>query len=138
MAGLTLDTGALIAIDRGDERARAWLEAALRRGELPTVPAVAVPEAWRDGSRQARLARFLARTEIEPLDGELAQRAGELQARTGTDDPVDAVVAASAASRGDQLLTSDPDDMQALADDLRTIRVKRVSRTRRYAVGLCS
>lgn len=126
MAGLTLDAGALIAIDRGEERVRAWLAAALRRGELPTVPAVAVAEVWRDGSRQARLARFLAGVVVEPLDQELAQRAGELQGRTATDDPVDAVVAASAASRGDQVLTSDPDDMQRLADDLRSIMVRRV------------
>lgn len=126
MAGLTLDTGALIAVDRGDDRIRAWLAAALRRGELPTVPAVAVAESWCDGSRQGRLARFLARVEVEPLDQDLAQRAGELQARTSTDDPVDAVVAVSAAARGDQVLTSDPDDMQLLADDLRSIKVKRV------------
>jgi predicted nucleic acid-binding protein len=46
--------------------------------------------------------------------------------RTGTDDPVDAIVAQSAARRGDIILTSDPDDLQRLADDLGTIRVRGV------------
>jgi predicted nucleic acid-binding protein len=126
VAGLTLDTGALIAIDRGDHGVRAWLERAYRRGQVPTVPTVTIAQAWRDGRRQARLATFLARARIEQLDLDLARRAGELQGRTGTRDPVDAVVAVSAARRGDRVLTSDAEDLLALAHDLGTITIHRV------------
>src|SRR3954471_17382727 len=63
-AGLTLDTGALIAIERGHHRLLATLELALRRGsELHVVPGV-LAQAWHGGPRQARLARFLASPEV--------------------------------------------------------------------------
>lgn len=126
MAGLTLDTGALIAIDRGDERVRAWLELAFAKGQMPVAPAVAVAEAWRDGATQVLLARMLSKIEVEDVDEPLARRAGELMERTNTDDPVDAIVAASAAPRGDVVLTSDPSDMQKLADDLAAIKVRPI------------
>lgn len=124
--GVTLDSGALIAFERGDPRARQALNAYEERGEPPTVPAVAVAEAWRDGRRQVTLGRLLERSEVEPVDGELARRSGELMRRTRTRDPVDAIVACSAARRGDVVLTSDPDDLQRLADDLGTIRIVAV------------
>lgn len=126
MAGLTLDTGALIAIDRGDERVRAWLELAFDKGQMPVASAVAVAEAWRDGATQVLLARMLKRIEVEDVDESLARRAGELMGRTNTDDPVDAIVAASAALRGDHVLTSDPGDMQKLADDLPAIKLRSI------------
>lgn len=125
MAGLTLDTGALVAVERGDAAVREWLSRAARSPQPPTVPTVVLTEAWR-GGRQALIARLLRNCEIEPLDERLARRAGELLGRTGTDDPVDAIVAQSAARRGDVVLTSDPGDMQRLADDLGSIRVRAI------------
>ena len=59
MAGLTLDSGALIAHERGDPCAREILRLAFERGHVPTIPAVAVIEAWRGGTRTARLAKLL-------------------------------------------------------------------------------
>lgn len=123
MAGLTLDTGALIAVERGERGVFAWLDAAERRGELPTVPASTVTEAWR-GGRQARLARLLAAAVIEPVDPGLARAAGTLLAVTRTTDPVDAQVAQSAARRGDTILTSDPSDLQRLGDQLPGVRIR--------------
>lgn len=123
---LTLDTGALLAFERKDAHVRRALELAFRLGEPPTVPTVVVAQAWRDGRRQARIASVLESADVEPLDETLARRAGELLGRTGTSDAVDAVVAQSAARRGDIVLTSDPDDLQVLADDLRTIHVRPI------------
>lgn len=60
------------------------------------------------------------------MDEVLARHAAELLGRTGTDDPVDAIVAQSAARRGDVVLTSDPVDLQRLADDLGSIRVRAI------------
>jgi predicted nucleic acid-binding protein len=123
--GLTLDTGALLRAERGGARARALHRRLADADGLATVPTAVLAEAWR-GGRQEELLRLLDVCEIEPLDRELAERAGELLARAGHDDPVDAIVAASAARRGDIVLTSDADDLQRLADDLGTIRVLAV------------
>ena len=57
-AGIVLDAGALIALDRGDKRMIALLDRALARGRAFRVPAGVVAQAWRDGRVQATLARF--------------------------------------------------------------------------------
>ena len=120
--GLTLDAGALIAFERGDQRVRDILREASEAGRRVTVPATAVAEAWR-GGRRRWLVDLLGVAVVEPLTDELARRAGELLARTGTSHTVDATVAVSAAQRGDIIVTSDPDDMQLFADDLPAVRV---------------
>jgi predicted nucleic acid-binding protein len=120
--GLTLDAGALIAFERGDQRVRAIVREASANDRLVTVPATVVAEAWR-GGRHRWLAALSNLAVIEPLTDELARRAGELLARTGTSNTVDATVAVSAAQRGDIVVTSDPDDMQLFADDLPAVRV---------------
>ncbi|MGQ0778009.1 MAG: hypothetical protein ACT4NY_26965 [Pseudonocardiales bacterium] len=71
--GLTLDAGALIAIDRGDEDIRALLRRARAHGWPIVIPAGTLAQAWRGGTRQARLAGFLRarrdRPVLHPLDG---------------------------------------------------------------------
>lgn len=71
-------------------------------------------QVWRGGGRQARLARFLRGVEIAPLDETLGRRAGELLGRIGGSDVIDAAVVLLAED-GDSILTSDPDDLMALA-----------------------
>jgi predicted nucleic acid-binding protein len=112
VGGLTLDPGALIAAERGDRRFWALWAALLDVDK--TVPAVALAQAWR-GPRSARLAQLLAACEVEPLDRLLAQRTGELCARAGTADIVDAAIVAGAAARGDDVLTGDARDLNLLA-----------------------
>lgn len=51
VAGLTLDTGALIAYERGEERVREILAVAYARGLVPTIPALALAEVWRGDAR---------------------------------------------------------------------------------------
>lgn len=121
--GVTLDTGALIALERGDPRVRALIARAAASGAAMTVPAVVVAEVWR-GRRQHAVGRLLAAVVVEEVDDELARRAGELLARTGRGDTVDAIVAVSAARRGDTVVTSDPVDLLRFADDLRRISVR--------------
>ncbi len=113
MAGLTLDTGALIGVERDDRRVLAHLKAALLDGRDVTVPAVVVAEAWRDGPRSARIARLLAACEVDVVDEPLARTAGEAVAAAGA-TTIDAIVMASAAKRSDAVLTSDPDDLTQL------------------------
>jgi predicted nucleic acid-binding protein len=111
---ITLDAGVLIGLDRHEPRAWLALVTAVERGIPPTVPAVVVAQAWRS-ARQANLGRALGQCRIEPVDEPLAKAAGVLCRRAGTADAVDALVVASAARRGDAVLTSDPDDISALA-----------------------
>jgi hypothetical protein len=116
MAGLTLDAGALIAFERNDRRVVALLARALHHGWTLAVPAGVVGQVWRDGRRQARLARLLATddVEIEVLDDRRAREAGQLCGIRGTADVIDASVVLGARVRSHRIVTSDPDDLQRL------------------------
>ena len=115
-AGITLDAGALIALDRGDKRLIALLGCALAQRLQFRVPSGVVGQAWRDGRVQVTLARFLriAEVEIIPLDEQLARACGELCGATGTADIIDASVVILARERGDHIITSDPHDLRRL------------------------
>ncbi|HEY8944679.1 MAG TPA: PIN domain-containing protein [Polyangiaceae bacterium] len=125
MSGLTLDTGALIAFERNDRRVVALLARALEVGYSLVIPAGVVGRAWRDGRRQARLARLLGSTkiEIETLDDQRAREAGQLCGLVGTADVIDASVVLCARKRGHRLVTSDPADIKRLAPALPVIVV---------------
>src|ERR671923_1555160 len=93
-AGIVLDAGALIALDRGDKRIIALLHRALTQGRAFRVPAGVVGQTWRDGRVQVTLARFLRSEEVEiiPLDEQLARACGELCGAANSPDIVDASV----------------------------------------------
>lgn len=120
---VTFDAGVLIALDRNSVVEWALLRRLGDRQVLPTVPAPVITEVWRS-SRQANLARALKRCRVEDTDAKIAQAAGELCAASGTDDPVDAIVVASAAQRGDVIWTSDPDDLRRLAAHVDGVTVR--------------
>jgi predicted nucleic acid-binding protein len=104
---IVLDAGALIAVDKGDRKVATRLKLA-RVEALPLRTAATVlAQVWRDGTRQANLARVLAGVEVLPLEEDHARRAGELLAATGTTDVVDAHVA-TIVEPGDQVFTTDP------------------------------
>ncbi len=124
--GLTLDAGALIALDRADEDVRALVRTAREGGLALSVPAGALGQAWRDDARQARLAGFLRTShgpELMALDGQTARAAGELCGRVHTSDVIDASVVLCARRRGHRIVTSDPDDMAGLDASLELITV---------------
>jgi hypothetical protein len=114
--GVTLDAGALIALDRGDRRMIALLEQVIEQGSAFRVPAGALAQAWRDGRRQATLARFLRGAEVEiiSLDDGLSRACGELCAASATSDVVDASIVIVARSRRDLIVTSDVKALQRL------------------------
>ena len=124
--GYTYDTGALIAAGRGEPHMWRRHEALLRHGILPVAPAGVVAQAWRGGSRQARLARLLTGCDVEVLDAEQARAVGALLGKAGAADVVDGCVAEGALRRRDVVVTSDPDDLLALAAALnRHLEVER-------------
>src|SRR5450755_153618 len=115
MMGVTYDTGALMAADRGERRTWARHRALLERRDVPTVPAPVLAQSWRGTSRQALLARLLAGCDVEALDDEQARSVGSLAARAATSDVVDACVVEGAIRRRDLVVSSGDGDLQAIA-----------------------
>ena len=104
MAGVTYDTGALIAGDRNDRRMWALHVGFIAEEVVPTVPAPVVAEAWRGGPRQASLARMLVGCDVDEMTAEQARRVGELAGRADLDDVVDVAVVEGAARRNDDVI----------------------------------
>ena len=119
--GITFDTGALIALERRSQRARKVLERATELKVRITVPSAALTEWWR-GRSDVRDA-ILAAVRVEPLSAAVAKLAGEALASVRGSTPIDAIVMASAAQRGDVVYTSDVDDLVKLTAHFRTVRV---------------
>jgi predicted nucleic acid-binding protein len=115
VAGVTYDTGALIAADRNDREMWALHAGYLREEVVPMVPAPVLAQAWRGGARQARLARLLLMCDVEPLSEELAKDVGVLAGKAKHDDVVDVAVVAGAIRRGDAVVTSDPGHVRTIA-----------------------
>jgi hypothetical protein len=71
---------------------------------------------WRDGRRQARLARLLRSdsVEVEPLDDRRARDAGQLCGVSRATDLIDASVVLCARARGHRIATSDPGDLRRI------------------------
>jgi hypothetical protein len=115
-----LDTGALIAVDKWDRRVGAMLRVLQRDGVPVLSSAGALAQVWRDGRRQANLARVVSGVDVAAVDDTSARKVGELLRANCSDDLVDAHVALLV-QRADQVLTSDAPDIKAL---LRTRRVK--------------
>lgn len=99
-AGLTLDTAALVALERRRDRVLRLLRAAAVRRMPVTAPAVVVSEWWR-GRTDVRDA-ILAAVLVEPMSVRLARVAGEALAAVRGATTIDAIVMASAALRGTQ------------------------------------
>jgi predicted nucleic acid-binding protein len=115
MTALILDAGALIAIERDDPVAYKKIQNALRVGRPVRTNPNAVAQVWRDGGKQARLAKTLRVVEVVPITREDGVRAGELLGATRTKDVVDATVALLAKS-GDEVYTSDISDLRKLCE----------------------
>lgn len=111
------DAGALVAAERRDQTALIRHRAILTSGTEPLVPITVLAQVWRDGARQAQLARLLKSCEILSLEIPLGRAAGELCGRSGTADIVDATVVLTAGP-GDTIYTSDPNDLAKLLANL--------------------
>jgi predicted nucleic acid-binding protein len=121
VSGLTFDTGMLIALERRAQRAWNVYREAMRRKVPITVPTAVLVEWWR-GRTDAR-ERIRAGLRIEWLSDSLAERAGEALAAVRGATVVDAIVMASAASRGDVVYTGDVNDLERLRAYFRGVRI---------------
>jgi predicted nucleic acid-binding protein len=123
MPGVTLDAGALIAIDRNDRRVTVLLARAAEQRARLTVPASALAQAIRRPERQVRLARLIRQptTDVVDLGRVDATNVGRLLAASGTSDVVDAHVVVCARRVGQRVVTSDPRDLRVLDPALELI-----------------
>jgi hypothetical protein len=119
---LVLDAGGLIAVDRRDRAVGAMLRVAQQESIPVRASAAVVAQVWRNGLRQANLARVLTGVDSVSLDGPSGRSIGELLAQSKTVDVVDGHLALVVRS-GDTVLTSDPGDIKKL------LSARRVSAT---------
>lgn len=114
---LILDSGAVIALSRHDERARAYLTRALELGLRVHVPVPVVAETVRGNARDAPVHRVLNAIDSIPAATErVGRRAGQLPGQARSDHTVDALVVAQALELPSAIvLTGDPGDLERLA-----------------------
>jgi hypothetical protein len=115
--GLTLDTGALIALERGEQRMMALLERTLTvSGAILHIPAGVVAQAFRDGHHQTVLRRLMKnpQTRVIGLDEQTAYVIGLLLGLRGATDVVDASVIVCALRYRQPVVTGDPDNLRRL------------------------
>jgi hypothetical protein len=126
VTGLTLDTGALLALDQPSKALvmQTRLDEFLRRGGTICVPVGTIAQAWRS-SRQVRLARLLKSRgiDIAVMTPNVARSVGLVCARSGHQDVIDVHVAICARERSHAVATSDPDDILRIDPELPVIRV---------------
>ncbi len=108
--------------------ARAALERGRREGYVVVIPTPVLTQVHRGGRDHAWVDRVVKAVDaLLPTSAEVARRAGELLARSGTSDAVDAIVAAEALlSVPSLILTSDAPDIMLLIEgqsDAAAVRV---------------
>lgn len=120
---VVLDTGALIAFERHGRQVRELVELSITEGATLHCPAGVIAQVWRQGTRQARLARLLRSRvlTVRPLSLEEAQAVGILCGASATADIVDASVAVLARRHNAIVVTTDPDDLRRLDASLSLI-----------------
>ncbi len=113
---LVLDAGPLIAFDKQDEAARLLIKRSTERRVPIVVPAPVLAQVWRDGRRQALLARLIAAetTHVDTLDENMAKAVGGICARSGTSDIADASVVLSARVHRARVITADATDIRRI------------------------
>ena len=114
---LILDSGAVIALARGEGRARAFVQRAVELEAWVEVPVVVLAETTRGTNRDAAVNRVVKAVGAVPdMPEKVGRRAGALLGRGPGQGVADALVVAHAVEAGGGLiLTSDPDDLGVLA-----------------------
>ncbi len=123
MAGVTLDAGGLIALDRNDRRVVVLLARAREAGARATVPATVLAQAILRPDRQVRLSRLIRQptTDVVELGRVDATNVGRLLAASGTSDIADAHLVICARRADQPVVTSDPGDLRQLDPNIRLV-----------------
>lgn len=115
--GLTLDAGALLALEKRSARLTSLLSRVDELGLEIAIPAPVLAQVWRQGARQVRLVRLIGSSAVEVVafDGAAARATGVLlgrcRAKDGAKDVVDASVVLCARQHDHSVVTSAPEDL---------------------------
>jgi predicted nucleic acid-binding protein len=114
---LVLDSGAVIALSRGSERARAFVASARESGSEVFIPSVVLAEVLRGSPRDAPINQFLKAVDsFVSADEQIGRKAGALLGAGRSTATIDALVVASAlALGGGRILTGEVKDVTVLA-----------------------
>jgi predicted nucleic acid-binding protein len=128
LASLVLDAGVLIDLERRDQRARAWLEEAVARGDVLLVAGATYAEVWR-GYRNGKghnMSKVLKAVAPVPTSEAVGRRAGELMHKAGAAHELglDAIVVATAEKEKADVVTKDPKDIALLAGQALRVGVR--------------
>lgn len=120
------DTGVFVAAERNHRDVWADHRARLELGLIPRTPATVVAQVSRS-PQQIQLRRMLRGCDIVAFAAEDSHDVGALVGKASTSDVVDAHLAIVASRRQATVLTSDPDDLRHLSDQLPTpVRIQRI------------
>ena len=124
-SGLTLDAGALLALERADERVRALLRRSVQQGWELHIRGRrwGADVAGRSPSGATGPTARGKRGQSAPLDEVMARAVGVLCGRAGHADIVDVHVALHAREHGHAVVTSDPNDIALVDPSLTVITV---------------
>jgi hypothetical protein len=112
---IVLDAGALVAVERNDRDMVALIKRERLANRSPLTHGGVIGQVWRGGhGPQANLARLLPGVDVRPLDDALGRHVGILLGAVRDTDVVGAAVVLLAQD-GDEIYTSDPDDLHELA-----------------------
>ena len=113
---IVLDSGAIIAFERGDKVFTAIVRASRRDRVAIAVPSAVLAETWREASTHPRTSLLIKSVDdIPSLDFERARRVGAILARSETSAVVDgSVVEVALARLPSMIVTSDPEDISRL------------------------
>jgi len=120
-----LDTGALIALERGQQGIRKVHRLAVDLDYEMVVITPVIAEWWRVGRREKERGQILRTLVIEPPDAHVARLAGGAIGLVHA-GVIDALVMASASIRGDTVYTSDLGDLERLRVVFPTVEIERV------------
>ena len=112
------DAGALVAAQRREFRFLRMHRSFLEAKRSLVVPVPAYVQVHRDDPRQHGVHVLMKAVTLHRADKAVADLAGRALRETGTEDAVDAIVAATALVLEAPLVTSDPADMRRLLDAL--------------------
>lgn len=123
-AGVVLDAGAFIALERRNRTMTALVQLFVD-AETPLVTSAGVvAQVWRGGGqRQVPIGFLLRRCVVVALDNAVARTLGRILGQSRTADPIDAHIVLLARERAWPVLTSDAGDLLAIDPTLAVERI---------------
>ena len=128
---LILDSGGLGKVAENDEGARAAMSSSAQAGVSVIVPSVVLAESLSGTNRDAGVYRVLRHLVVVDIHADHARVAATLKSGaglTGVEHTIDAlVVAVAVLEGGGAILTTDPQDIRALAAARSDVKIRAIS-----------